>query len=746
MLEEIVLKNIATYDITGTSLFNLKKINFIYGSNGSGKTTVSNFISNPIDKKYQDCNLKWLAGQPIETMVYNKEFKDKNFNSTNIIKGIFTLGKATDIEIKLINKKKENLKIIHDEGIKLKGSLEKLKGTDETEGDIKIVENDFKEHCWKNIYKEYEYFKEAFTGSMQKQTFKDKLLNEFQNNKSDTLALEELKEKSETIFGEVPQPLYQINNIEFLELNQIECDAIWNEKIIGKSDVNIAKLIQRLNINDWVNQGKGFIQDDNICPFCQQETLTADFRLQLEKYFDTTFIESIEKIKQFKQKYDLLSENLINQLNQIEIEHKNTKNTKLDVDKFSIYLKTLSTQINSNKEILNNKIKEPSRSLELVPTKEQLNDLEVIINKANEDIKKHNQIVANYQTEKTNLINLIWKFLIVKFDEDIKEHIKKIDGLQKGIDKLTESYNAKKKEWSDLNKEIKELDKNVTSVQPTIDEINNLLRFYGFLNFEIVPSEIEKNQYQIKREDGSLAQETLSEGEITFITFLYYYQLTKGTTNQDEVSNDRVLVIDDPISSLDSNVLFVVSTLIKNIIDDIKANKGNIKQLIILTHNVYFHKEVSFINSRDTGVRNDTHFWILRKNNKISQFYPYEKNPIQTSYQLLWQELKDKEKSSMITIQNTMRRIIENYFKILGNYSDETLIAKFKNYEDQMICRSLISWINDGSHNVSDDLYIEAQEDLIENYLNVFKKIFEFTDHEGHYNMMMGIEKEKNAI
>lgn len=746
MLEEIVLKNIATYDTIGTCLSNLKKINFIYGSNGSGKTTVSNFISNPTDNKYNNCSLRWIAGQPIETMVYNKEFKEKNFNSTNIIKGIFTLGNATATDIQLINKKKEDLKVINDEGLKLKGSLEKLNGTDNTEGDIQKVENDFKEYCWKNIYKEYEYFKEAFAGSMQKQTFKDKLLNEFHNNKADELKIEELKEKSETIFGEVPQPLDHINNIEYLEISQIEDNAIWNEKIIGKSDVNIAKLIQRLNLNDWVNQGKGYIQDDNVCPFCQQETITTDFRLQLENYFDTTFIESIEKIKSFKQKYDLLSENLINQLNQIEIAHKNIKNTKLDIDKFSIYLKTLNSQINSNKEILNNKIKEPSRSLELVSTKEQLANVESIISKANEEIKKHNKIVENYKTEKNNLIKLIWKLLINTFESDIEKYIKQIDGLQKGINKLTEAYKAKRKEWSDLNREIKELDKNVTSVQPTIDEINNLLKFYGFLNFEIVPSELDKNQYQIQREDGSLAQETLSEGEITFITFLYYYQLTKGSTNQDNVSTDRVLVIDDPISSLDSNVLFIVSTLIKNIIDDIRANKSNIKQLIILTHNVYFHKEVSFINSRDTGVRSDTHFWILRKNNKVSHFYPYEKNPIQTSYQLLWQELKDKEKSSMITIQNTMRRIIENYFKILGNYSDETLITKFQNYEDQIICRSLISWINDGSHSVSDDLYIEAQEDLIENYLNVFKKIFEYTDHEGHYNMMMGIVEETNAI
>ena len=41
-------------------------------------------------------------------------------------------------------------------------------------------------------------------------------------------------------------------------------------------------------------------------------------------------------------------------------------------------------------------------------------------------------------------------------------------------------------------------------------------------------------------------------------------------------------------------VLFVVSTLIKDIIKNIKADIGNVRQLILLTHNVYFHKEVSF--------------------------------------------------------------------------------------------------------------------------------------------------------
>jgi len=143
---------------------------------------------------------------------------------------------------------------------------------------------------------------------------------------------------------------------------------------------------------------------------------------------------------------------------------------------------------------------------------------------------------------------------------------------------------------------------------------------------------------------------------------------------------------------------------------------------------------------RDNGGEH-TYYWIVRKNNNISTFTSYEKkNPIQTSYQLLWQEIQDKEKNSIVTIQNTMRRIIENYFKILGDYN-KVIVDKFDKHEEQMICKSLLSWINDGSHSISDDLYIEIQDNTIDKYLEVFKQIFIKTDHAGHYNMMMKIEE-----
>jgi wobble nucleotide-excising tRNase len=733
MIASIQLKNVASFGDNDVQIDNLNRINFIYGANGTGKTTISNLVANPLNSEFRDCKIKWHHDLSLKCLVYNKQFRDNNFGSKGSIDGVFTLGQATKEELEAINLKTEKMSKLKEGGVKKKETLEKQESKKKNE------DEEFKEALWKNIYKRYEgAFRDAFKGFMQKELFKNKFLKEFDSNNSPLMTVDALKEKAKTIFGEEPVRIDFLKKIPYEKLSEIENNSLWAKQIIGRSDVDIAKMIQRLNLNDWVNQGKSYLQEnENICPFCQQPTISEKFKKDLEDYFDESFTASIQQINSLSDEYNRLSQNFINELSQIESSEKINKETKLNLDTFSAYLKTLSSQFSSNKELIRNKTKEPSRSIGIVPTKEQLINIECLISEANKKIEEHNIIVANYQTQRSNLIISIWKYLVEEYKLEVAKFRQKAIGLQKGIDCLNTDLNTKRKEWSDLDSEIKELTKNITSVQPTIDQINNTLKYYGFLNFEIVPSKSNKNQYQIKRDDGTLAESTLSEGEITFITFLYYMQLSKGSTNKDTISDERVLVVDDPISSLDSNILFVVSTLIKKVIKGIKESNGNIKQLILLTHNVYFHKEVSFIDGRTQESRN-THYWILRKRDKESFLQDFKmKNPIQTSYELLWQELRDRARNSGITIQNTMRRIIENYFRILGRYGDDELIAKFDNCEEQEICRSLICWINDGSHCIADDLFIESQEGTIEKYMKVFEKIFERMDHKGHYDMMM---------
>ena len=73
----------------------------------------------------------------------------------------------------------------------------------------------------------------------------------------------------------------------------------------------------------------------------------------------------------------------------------------------------------------------------------------------------------------------------------------------------------------------------------------------------------------------------------------------------------------------------------------------------------------SLLGSRERFSPNEVMYGIIRKKDNISYFNTYENNPIESSYQLMWKELNSEEMSP-ITSFNTMRRILEYYFNIIG--------------------------------------------------------------------------------
>lgn len=736
MLISMTISGVASYDGDGVEISNLKKVNFFYGANGCGKTTISNFLANAGDARFENCSVRWLGDRPIKPLVYNKEFRENNFSAGNIA-GVFTLGKATKEDLDEIRDKKRDLSILQDSQSQQKIALNNQKN--------KLQEHDekFTNDCWL-IYKQYEIdLKDALRGSIgSKKIFKDKILLERARNTSDLLSLVELKDKANTLLRRKPDRIEAIPTIgTYEDILSIEKDSIWQDVIVGKSDVDIASLISKLNISDWVNQGRQYLSGDETCPFCQQKTIDNNFRAKIEDYFDESFEKSRERVKSHKERYSNLCNNILTSLYQTEESEKAKLESKLDIDNFSAHLKALHSQTSENNILIKEKLEKTGEVIELTDTKPELDAILRIIENTNHVINENNRLVGNYDQEVASLKKSVWRFLVGELINTITKYENLRDGLQRGINSIASQIEVRAQSARTLENEVIELSKNVTSVQPAVDEINRTLRSYGFTNFQIVRSPTLENHYAIQRENGEHAHETLSEGEITFLTFLYFVQLAKGALDQDSVTDDRFLVIDDPISSLDSNVLYMVSTIVKNLIRDIKENfSGNIKQLILLTHNVYFHKEVSFQGGRSNGCR-DTHFWILRKNLNVTSVKPYgQENPIESSYELLWREIKEWEYNSGITLQNTMRRIVENYFKILGGYTDDGLVERFETLEDQQICRSLISWINDGSHTIPDDLYVQAPGDSAEKYIDVFEKIFKYTDNHGHYKMMMGVE------
>jgi len=296
----------------------------------------------------------------------------------------------------------------------------------------------------------------------------------------------------------------------------------------------------------------------------------------------------------------------------------------------------------------------------------------------------------------------VWQYLIsVELKDELDTYETKRAALQGAIDSLTEKINTKLKLRTEKQKQIRDLESQITSIQPTVDAINALLKSFGYVGFALETHKDGKS-YRIVRPDGKDAKYTLSEGERSFVSFLYFYHLLRGSDSESGITINRVVVFDDPVSSLDGDILYIVSSLIKGVIDEVRAGNGLIKQVFVLTHNVYFHKEVTFHRDRsqDDAMKDET-FWIVTKSGLDSRVKRYPKNPIKTSYEMLWEEVRNPNRSK-VTIQNTLRRILENYFKILGKIDPDSICAMFDG-NDRLICKSLFAWVNDGSHNAFED-------------------------------------------
>ncbi|ABX32234.1 conserved hypothetical protein [Petrotoga mobilis SJ95] len=741
-IEKIKISDVATYK-ENVEINDLRKINFFYGSNGTGKTTISKIIASP--NNYKNCEVKWRSDIKLKTLVYNDDFVRNYFYQSENFPGIYTMGEgAKDIEEE-IKKKKDELDKIKEELINLNETIEN-KEKEKTQ-----IQDNFNEVCWQSLYLKYQQnFTEVFKGYRNnKKNFADKILLEYKTNHAAVKDYGELLKEYNIIYNQTLNKLDEITKIEDTLINDvklIEVDKILSTSIIGKENVDIGKLIHKLQNHDWVREGKNYLENSfieseqkYICPFCQQR-VDKDFKHKLEEYFDETYENQIKNLESLNDRYTGVKkalEEYYQKLSTIQNNQYFNEKKQETEEKFRLLFQIMSTNIEKLKE----KKDKPSIVIELESILEILYEINEIFDGINREIHNHNNLIKNRKTEQERLESEIWHFFCNEISQYIDTYKTNTSNAEKALNSIEGKIEINDQKQVDINTDISTLEKKIKSIKPTVEVINKLLDHFGFKGFRLEALDDDKH-YKIVREDGSPAKENLSEGERNFIIFLYFYNLIQGVLDPAEnINDDKIVVFDDPVSSLDSDVLFIVSTLIKKLLKDIRDNNSNIKQAFILTHNVYFFKEVSYISSRKTyNKRKDTIYYIIRKKDNISGIVAYEENPIKSSYQLLWEEIKRKDVDK-VCIQNAMRRIIEFYFKLLANLDEETLINNFENEEDKKICRSLVSWVNVGSHEIFDDINYSPNFEEIEKYKKVFQKIFEHTKQIEHFNMMMGIEK-----
>jgi len=737
MLEEVSVAGVATY-AEPQRMAGLRRINFLYGSNGSGKTTISRVIADPAGHSL--CALRWRGARPLEALVYNSDFVERNFKAD--LRGIFTLG---EVEVDTL----EKIELARAKVVEIEaqiGNLQTALGAeDDSSGkraERHALRKAFEQQCW-SVKGNYDStFREAFKGSRNSAAnFCDKMLEESKDNHAAVHPFDDLKGRARTVFAEGVARLPLVPTVDGQRLLDMELEPLLQKQVVGKEQIDIGALIRRLGNSDWVRQGLPYVEGPQApCPFCQKP-LEKELLDKLNAFFDESYLADIAELARVEETYRTFAEAVLETLDSVLA----MGSPHVDVEALRPWCDQVRTLVTLNTRALERKRSAPSVPVTLEPLAEPLGAVIGAIDKANGEIRKHNTLVDNLGAERKNLTGQIWKFVteeakavIEKFKNDKANIDRAIAGISSSIDTKTQSLIAAKAVLADLEKKV-------TSVQPTVNEINATLASFGFVSFKLATAGEQDESYAIIRADGSDARKTLSEGERSFVTFLYFYHLIRGSNSASGVNADRIVVFDDPVSSLDSDVLFIISTLIKRVLAEAVDGNGRVKQVFVLTHNIYFHKEVSFDPKRSQGdCRAHETFWVVRKVGTRTLVEGHPRNPIRTSYELLWAEVKNPQRSH-VTIQNVLRRILEHYFTILGNMDKDAVVAKFEG-RDQQICASLFSWINDGSHNFSDDLYVVADEATVGRYLSVFKRIFEETQHGAHYQMMMGPEDSGAAL
>jgi len=721
MINRIKLHDIATYD--DVEIFP-KKINYLFGGNGTGKTTISNLLNSmPV---VDNASIDRDNDSNEIVLVFNRFFIRNNLKPQNGLDGILTLGEETI-------KYKEEIEKLNENISNYQHQIEKNRATEEhLTTELATLKTEIEEICWKLKQKFGSVFPKAFEGTLNsKNKFAEKIISEFSSYHADHKAIlfDELKKEYDTAFSQSSEikPVLNAFNTGFLSI--LSNTSLLEESIIGSSHSQVGELISKLNATDWVKGGINFARAANgKCPYCQQP-ISDSIQKEIEEYFDVSYMNKCAALEKYLERYVDFIDYLRNYRNSIPQNADGINYMNLQ-DQFD----TLITEVERNIIIVEKKVETPSQQCSLKPLDEYISDIQKTISSLNEAINNHNKIVSDTHA-KDNCKKKVISMCLSEIYQELKSKLDAHSGKQKGLTKLRETVSQMSEQIAVWQSEISVINSKISSVKPTVDSINLLLSNFGFGGFMLTENKDESGSYKVVRPNGADAIDTLSEGEYNFISFLYFYHLCFGSKNKEDLNRKKIIVIDDPISSLDSNVMFIVSSLTKDILRKCKDNKDNINQVFVLTHNAYFYKEVTYWGSRESLSSTLVAYYVIKKKDNISFVTSYEKSPINSSYELMWEEIKNP-KSSKSFICNTMRRILEHYFNVIGGLNYDKCIDEFTGSE-RLICKSLISFINDSSHSIFDDYTMYVTDESVEAYLNVFEKIFDKMGHSQHYNMMM---------
>ncbi|MFH0735223.1 MAG: AAA family ATPase [bacterium] len=660
MLKKI--KKIKSYksfqDFSWSSFFNNQEFhesaNIFYGENGAGKSTISNilksisqknsFASNQIPEEicleFEDGDYTFFKNSNDWDKLKNNGdilFFDREFVHDNI-----HLGNSRNTQANGQEQKSGKMIIEFDsEAIKLNESRQKAKQAKENKSEE--IQN------FNKAQKDTLDFLLSDEEKILFDRFKDKTKEEITNIKNELSIEKKELEKKQDYDKTTQKQVIDIQN-SISEIN--------NEKIeIYLSDYSVyqalfsfdlkeqVKIQAEKDLTEKIRQQQDFFQagikirekHQNNCPFCQSESEEENIGKIIKAYndiFDDTYKN---QLKTFEKNKNILVEELENIIN-TEIKYKlssvfedlselNQKYKIKDiylVEEQKKYKKPVIGKIAILKKKIEDLEKPISENIEKIynEVKSQVETLEEFFSEIYKYVESKNTLIRIFKSDNTG----------EKIEQRITENGQKIIESNLKINFFNEKKIDNQKQKESKEKDLKALQeefKQLEAVQKKVNEdyekycskevfkktLEKIEEYFGKFKFsfklELKTEKIGKkteNPFAFKVLDNENIErdfkEGLSEGELQVLSLCFFFAFLDIQTNP----QDKILVFDDPITSLDNNNL-------SHLVDLIEEEHKKFSQTFVFTHHRTFFKffRKSFKTGKDDKLANEYNIIRNRK-------------------------------------------------------------------------------------------------------------------------------------
>ena len=610
-----------------------KRVNVLYGRNYSGKTTLSRILRCIEKKELHEFNQEAqftvhlksshqiahtdlnAHSDELQVRVYNSDFVKDNLswlhNSDGTIKPFTILGaKNVDLDkkIKEVEEKLGSVEsqkgALHDLAEQAKQFDAKKKSHDQKRSDLdnKLRSKALQIKTATNLYNVPTYNIASIRSDIPRAKEKGIL---------DDGAIEERKK---TLRDDPKPNIARISTRlpDFAKLIEKSKNAM-SKKITPSQPIK--ELVDDHLLQDWVRNGiEKHRNKKTACAFCGSP-LPKELWQKLDAHFNKESEDLRREITDVQTELKAVQRDITQLVQTNRNSFYNTLQASFDdaISDWNTELKLYISNVEKLFKGLQARIDDIFHEVTLEDIKDNTDGLGKKLVRINELIDHNNQKTTTLSVDQKAAQDELRLSDVAQFIKEVhyETSLKEAGELETETTKCEEKKIEAEKQVKKLAEEKRSLELQLQDESKGAALVNQHLKeFFGHDELKLEPEGAKPNmKFKITRENADA--KNLSEGECSLISFCYFIARIEDELKDDLSQNRLIIYIDDPISSLDSNHIFFMFSLIETII----AKPKKYAQLFISTHNLDFFKYIKRLTMPD-GKNSVSYFLVERRQKK----------------------------------------------------------------------------------------------------------------------------------